>query len=130
MDRRLCCRLDLRALYLLAYRLEGHVQARDHEDAEERGGEHAAEHRGADGTLGGGARATGDHQRDQAAEEAARTIPPREHGGNVDIKNLSRGSRVFMPIYVSGAKFSVGDLHFSQGDGEITFCGDSRHGIR
>src|SRR5207302_2167355 len=43
-------------------------------------------------------------QRDQAAEEAARTIPPREHGGNVDIKNLSRGSRVVMPIYVSGAK--------------------------
>ena len=60
---------------------------------------------------------------DKAAAEAARTIPPREHGGNVDIKDLSFGSRIFMPVYVPDAKFSVGDLHFSQGDGEITFCG-------
>ena len=60
---------------------------------------------------------------DKALEDAARTIPPREHGGNVDIKNLSYGSRIFMPVFVKGAKFSVGDLHFSQGDGEITFCG-------
>ena len=60
---------------------------------------------------------------EQAAKEAARTIPPREHGGNCDIKNLSRGSRVYFPVYVDGAKLSLGDLHFSQGDGEITFCG-------
>jgi formamidase len=46
--------------------------------------------------------------------EGARTIPPREHGGNVDIKNLSRGSKVFFPVYVKGAKLSMGDLHFSQ----------------
>ena len=46
-----------------------------------------------------------------------------EHGGNCDIKNLSRGSKVFLPVHVKGAKFSVGDLHFSQGDGEISFCG-------
>jgi formamidase len=49
-------------------------------------------------------------------------VPPREHGGNCDIKDLSRGS-VFFPVYVDGAGLSVGDLHFSQGDGEITFCG-------
>ncbi|KAL2852314.1 Acetamidase/Formamidase [Aspergillus pseudodeflectus] len=56
--------------------------------------------------------------------EGARTIPGRpEHGGNCDIKNLSRGSKVYLPIHVAGAKFSVGDLHFSQGDGEISFCG-------
>jgi len=56
--------------------------------------------------------------------EGARTIPGRpEHGGNCDIKNLSRGSKVYLPIHVKGAKFSVGDLHFSQGDGEISFCG-------
>lgn len=60
---------------------------------------------------------------DRIAKEGARTIPPREHGGNVDIKNLSRGSRVFFPVYIRGANLSVGDLHFSQGDGEITFCG-------
>ncbi|KAK6608947.1 acetamidase/Formamidase [Botrytis cinerea] len=46
-----------------------------------------------------------------------------EHGGNCDIKNLSRGSKVYLPVHVKGAKFSVGDLHFSQGDGEISFCG-------
>ena len=61
--------------------------------------------------------------RDKAAAEGARTVPPREHGGNCDIKDLSRGSRVFFPVYVDGAGLSVGDLHFSQGDGEITFCG-------
>jgi len=57
-------------------------------------------------------------------KEGARTIPGRpEHGGNCDIKNLSRGSKVYLPVHVAGAKFSVGDLHFSQGDGEISFCG-------
>uniref|UniRef100_A0A093VJZ7 Putative formamidase n=1 Tax=Talaromyces marneffei PM1 TaxID=1077442 RepID=A0A093VJZ7_TALMA len=58
------------------------------------------------------------------AAEGARTVPGRpEHGGNCDIKNLSRGSKVYLPVHVPGAKFSVGDLHFSQGDGEISFCG-------
>jgi formamidase len=55
--------------------------------------------------------------------EAARTAPPLENGGNQDIKNLSKGSRIFYPVFVDGANLSVGDLHFSQGDGEITFCG-------
>jgi len=57
------------------------------------------------------------------AGEATRTVPPREHGGNVDIKNLTIGTRVYLPVYVDGAKLTTGDLHFSQGDGEITFCG-------
>jgi formamidase len=61
--------------------------------------------------------------KEKAAATAARTVPPREHGGNCDIKDLSRGSKVFFPVYVDGAGLSVGDLHFSQGDGEITFCG-------
>lgn len=59
----------------------------------------------------------------QAAAEAARTVPPREHGGNCDIKDLTKGSKVYFPVYVDGAGLSMGDLHFSQGDGEITFCG-------
>ncbi|MGJ7581398.1 formamidase [Variovorax sp. RHLX14] len=67
-------------------------------------------------------RLTGDAKA-KAAAEGARTVPPREHGGNCDIKDLSRGSKVFFPVYVDGAGLSVGDLHFSQGDGEITFCG-------
>ena len=60
---------------------------------------------------------------EDAAQEAARTIPPRENAGNCDIKNLGRGSRVYIPVFVEGANFITGDLHFSQGDGEITFCG-------
>ena len=59
----------------------------------------------------------------QIAREGARTVPARENGGNHDIKNFTRGSRVFYPVHVQGAKLSGGDLHFSQGDGEITFCG-------
>jgi formamidase len=57
------------------------------------------------------------------AKEAVRTVPPRKHGGNCDIKNLSRGSKIYFPVYVKGAGLSMGDIHFSQGDGEITFCG-------
>ena len=60
---------------------------------------------------------------ERVAQEGARTIPPREHGGNCDIKNLTRGSRAYFPVYVKGANLSMGDIHFSQGDGEIAFCG-------
>ena len=66
--------------------------------------------------------ATGD-VKTKIENEGARTVPPREHGGNCDIKDLSRGSKIYFPVYVDGAGLSVGDLHFSQGDGEITFCG-------
>src|SRR5947209_8508541 len=59
----------------------------------------------------------------RVGREGARTVPARENGGNHDIKNFTRGSRVFYPVHVPGALFSGGDLHFSQGDGEITFCG-------
>lgn len=50
----------------------------------------------------------------RVAGEAARTAPPRENGGNQDIKNLTKGSRIFYPVFVDGANLSVGDLHFSQ----------------
>ena len=60
---------------------------------------------------------------EQVAQEAARTVPPRENGGNCDIKNLSRGSRLYLPVFIDGAHLSMGDIHFSQGDGEISFCG-------
>ena len=62
--------------------------------------------------------------RARIGSEGARTIPGRpEHGGNCDINALSRGSKTYLPVHVAGAKFSIGDLHFSQGDGEISFCG-------
>lgn len=60
---------------------------------------------------------------DKIAGEAARTVPGRENGGNCDIKNLSRGCSVYFPVFVPGAKLSMGDMHFSQGDGEVSFCG-------
>ncbi len=56
-------------------------------------------------------------------QDGARTVPPRENGGNHDIKNMTRGSRMFYPVHQANALLSGGDLHFSQGDGEITFCG-------
>ncbi|KAG2499463.1 hypothetical protein HYH03_002410 [Edaphochlamys debaryana] len=59
----------------------------------------------------------------RVAGEAARTIPGRENGGNCDIKNLSRGCKVYFPVFVEGANLSMGDMHFSQGDGEVSFCG-------
>merc|ERR1719171_1197002 len=60
---------------------------------------------------------------DRIAGEAARTVPGRENGGNCDIKNLSRGCAVYFPVFVPGANLSMGDMHFSQGDGEVSFCG-------
>ena len=42
---------------------------------------------------------------DEVAKEAARTVPGRENGGNCDIKNLSRGSTVYFPVFVSGGTF-------------------------
>jgi len=65
---------------------------------------------------------TGDAAK-KAAMEGARTVPPRDHGGNCDIKNLTKGSKIYFPVYVKDGGLSMGDLHFSQGDGEITFCG-------
>jgi formamidase len=56
-----------------------------------------------------------------SAADGLRTIPPRETGGNLDIRGLVAGSRLRLPVEVPGALFSVGDLHFAQGDGEV--CG-------
>jgi formamidase len=55
------------------------------------------------------------------AKTALRTIPPREIGGNMDVKQLVAGSTLYLPVYVPGALFSAGDAHFAQGDGET--CG-------
>jgi formamidase len=54
-----------------------------------------------------------------AAREGLRTLPPRENGGNFDVKQLTRGSKLFLPVAVEGALFSTGDGHFAQGDGEV-----------
>jgi acetamidase/formamidase len=48
-------------------------------------------------------------------------VPPRPVGGNMDIRDLSVGAELFLPIEVKGALFSIGDPHAAQGDGEV--CG-------
>lgn len=48
-----------------------------------------------------------------------RTLPPRENGGNFDVKQLTPGSKLFLPVFVDGGLFSTGDGHFAQGDGEV-----------
>ena len=47
------------------------------------------------------------------------TMPPRKNGGNMDIKQLTRGATLYLPVWVPGALFSVGDGHAAQGDGEV-----------
>jgi formamidase len=54
-----------------------------------------------------------------AASEGLRTLPPRENGGNFDVKQLTRGAKLLLPVNVDGALFSTGDAHFAQGDGEV-----------
>ena len=44
---------------------------------------------------------------------------PRVHGGNLDNKEMTAGSTLFLPVWVPGANFSVGDGHGVQGDGEV-----------
>src|SRR5262249_16993139 len=54
-----------------------------------------------------------------AASQGLGPPPPRENGGNFDVKQLTRGSRLYLPVAVDGALFSTGDGHFAQGDGEV-----------
>ena len=51
------------------------------------------------------------------------TIPPRENAGNIDIRHLFPGTKVFFPVLVPGALFSCGDCHSAQGDGEVNGTG-------
>jgi len=48
------------------------------------------------------------------------TIPPRRYGGNIDCKELTAGTTLFLPVSVEGALFSAGDGHAAQGDGEVS----------
>ena len=50
-------------------------------------------------------------------------IPPSEFGGNLDVRYLTVGTRLFLPVGVDGALLSVGDGHAAQGDGEV--CGSA-----
>ena len=47
-------------------------------------------------------------------------MPPGPHGGNIDIKLLTVGSTLYLPVQVDGALAYVGDPHFAQGNGEVS----------
>lgn len=55
------------------------------------------------------------------AAAGLRTVPPRETAGNIDIKQITPGATILLPVYAEGALFSTGDVHFAQGDCEA--CG-------
>ena len=51
--------------------------------------------------------------------ECTRTVPPREHGGNLDIRYITTGTTLYLPCLIDGCGLSVGDFHYAQGDGEV-----------
>jgi len=53
------------------------------------------------------------------ASECLRTIPPRENGGNMDVKQMQVGTTLLLPCFVDGCGLFVGDVHYAQGDGEV-----------
>jgi acetamidase/formamidase len=52
-----------------------------------------------------------------------RTRPPGSFGGNLDVRELCAGSKLYLPVYNAGALFSCGDGHAAQGDGEVCING-------
>ena len=55
------------------------------------------------------------------ASQGLRTKPPRENGGNLDVRQMLAGTCILFPVWEEGGLFSAGDAHFAQGDGEA--CG-------
>lgn len=53
-------------------------------------------------------------------ERCLRTIPPRENGGNMDVKQMQIGTTLLLPCFVEGCGLFAGDVHFAQGDGEVS----------
>jgi|TARA_B110000305_G_scaffold28959_1_gene27154 formamidase len=51
--------------------------------------------------------------------ECLRTVPPRENGGNMDVKQMVKGTTLLLPCFIDGCGFFIGDVHFAQGDGEV-----------
>lgn len=80
-----------------------------------------AELKGRGGTLFQPERESAVPTSEAIARHGLRTIPPRENCGNVDVKQLTAGSKLLVPVNVAGALYSVGDGHFAQGDSEC--CG-------
>jgi acetamidase/formamidase len=58
-----------------------------------------------------------------AGASAVPIMPPGKFGGNMDTRQLVRGSTLYLPVELDGALFSVGDAHGCQGDGEVCVTG-------
>ncbi|HMO63834.1 MAG TPA: acetamidase/formamidase family protein [Verrucomicrobiota bacterium] len=56
-------------------------------------------------------------------KEVLRTRPPGPFGGNLDVRDLGPGARLFLPVFQPGALFSAGDGHAAQGNGEVCLNG-------
>jgi acetamidase/formamidase len=59
----------------------------------------------------------------QARDGEFRTRPPGNFGGNLDVRELCSGAKLYLPIFNEGALFSAGDAHAAQGDGEVCING-------
>lgn len=55
-----------------------------------------------------------------AKDKCLRTIPPRENGGNMDVKQMVVGTMLLLPCFIDGCGLFVGDVHYAQGDGEVS----------
>ena len=53
-------------------------------------------------------------------DDCLRTIPPRENGGNMDVQQMQVGTTLLLPCFVDGCGLFVGDVHYAQGDGEVS----------
>lgn len=53
-------------------------------------------------------------------DDCLRTIPPRENGGNMDVQQMQIGTTLLVPCFVDGCGLFVGDVHYAQGDGEVS----------
>ncbi len=58
-----------------------------------------------------------------AGATAQPIMPPGTFGGNMDTRQLTRGTTLYLPVQVEGARFSCGDAHGAQGDGEVCVTG-------
>jgi formamidase len=52
--------------------------------------------------------------------QCLRTIPPRENGGNMDVQQMQIGTTLLLPCFIDGCGLFVGDVHYAQGDGEVS----------
>jgi formamidase len=53
-------------------------------------------------------------------DDCLRTIPPRENGGNMDVQQMQIGTKIIFPCFIDGCGLFTGDVHYAQGDGEVS----------